>query len=107
MRGGLDGDEIRWRMVRASFIRLFRVEPTLMDVGGEHVCGLLSQASVDAEAADEVWKYIDGGLAGEEGYGEPFARFEQKELAAAQLQFQSEIVRMYAATIKPTTIKLF
>lgn len=106
MRGGLDRDEIRMRMVRASFIRLFRVEPTLMDVGGEHVCGLLSQASVDAGAAEEVWQYIDGALASEEGYGEPFQRFEQKELAAAQLQFQGDIVRMYAASIKPETIKL-
>jgi hypothetical protein len=107
LRGGLDADEIRWRMVRASFIRLFRTQPALMDVGGEHVCGLISQATNDPKAANEVWDYIDHAIAGDEGYGEPFARFEQKELAAAQLQFQGEIVQMYAKAIKPETIKVF
>lgn len=106
MRGGIDREEVHWRLVRAGVIRLFRVEPTAADIGGEHTRALVHQA-FRGSRADEVWAYIDGALDGRHGFGEPAQKFSQKELAEAQFQLESEVTGLYARAIGPSTLKLF
>ncbi len=107
LRGGMDRDEIRWRLVRAGFIRLFRNEPALADVAGEHMRALVHQVIRSEEEADLVWAYIDGCLDGRDGFGEPVQKFSQKELSEAQMQFESGITAMYSKTVGPEATKLF
>jgi hypothetical protein len=111
-RSGLDKDELVWRLARAGCIRMFRLEPTLTDIGGEYTRELFLRAIAISEKsdhdADHIWAYIDGVVEGSAEFEqEPRERFGDDGLAKAQYQIEAHILASYRAAVEATPPKLF
>lgn len=107
MLGEVNEDEIRWRLIRASFMRYFRTEPVAADLG-EHIHALALQCVTGDADAERVWVYFDGLLAQEPGFeDEPQEHFTAAELARGQMQLEAELFRLYAATLARKPPALF
>jgi len=104
MLGGIDKEEVRWRLGRASMIRIFR-DVVAGDVLGEHGRLMALQAVGSTFSnEDEVWDYID---AWEKGMQEPRERFDDSGLAGAQFKIESALLNKYGARIGPDALKIF
>jgi hypothetical protein len=111
-KSGLDKDEMVWRLARAGCIRMFRIEPTLTDIGGEYTRELFLRAIAISEKsdydADNVWAYINGVVEGSAEFEqEPSERFGDDCLAKVQYQIEAQILASYRAAVEATPPKLF
>lgn len=106
MLGSTEQEEIRWRLVRASIMRLLRPQHVSADLG-EHVRALTLECSRGEQEAEDVWAYIDGVMAKEPGFEqEPGERFSSAELAKAQFQLEADIYRMYAIKLNSQPLRI-
>ncbi|HEY5107649.1 MAG TPA: hypothetical protein VII73_12905 [Caulobacteraceae bacterium] len=100
--------DVKWRLIQASYMRLFRNDPVLADLS-EHLRAVVYLNIKGEEAADSVWSYLGPALEGREGFHEePRTRFSGQELSEGQLQREAPLVLLYRErALKTVPVKLF
>ena len=101
MRSGMNADEIRQALGRASVIRLFRAGTPLMDVGGEHTRFLCVESASGNSASENVWQFIESASADNHGAeAKPRNQFGDEILAQAQLELECQLLSIYRRSLR-------